>query len=231
MTKIVSLKFEILKPLDLNEKVAKQIPYAISKALNQLAYDGREDAVDRLHKVFTVRNEFVERGVQVTRSTKKNLTAIIGIEDRRGFMEDQIDGGPRHPSADKAGSAVPVAARAKPTDKVTPSKFAGALLTKDEARKTRRLFFSQLGGDRLMLLRRLRKRSSRSRGVLKRRYKGREAGTPLKPREVVEVVYVFSKDVQIKARWPFPAIVEKAVADHWDTEMWYALQRALDEAD
>jgi len=109
--------------------------------------------------------------------------------------------------------------------------FAGALLTKDEARKTQRLFFSQLGGDRLMLVRRLRKRSSRSRGVLKRRYKGREAGTPLKPREVVEVVYVFSKDIKVKGRWPFPAIVEKAVADHWDAEMWYALQRALDEAD
>lgn len=227
MTKAVSVKVSIPKPLDLTGKVAKQIPFAVSKALNAVAFKGRTASVAKLRDVFTVRNKFVEGGINVERATKTALTAVVGVEERRAFMADHIDGGPRHPSADKAGSAVPVAARAKPTDKVTPSKFAGALLTKDEALTSQRMFFSQLGGDRLMLLRRLRKRSSRSRGVLKRRYKGREAGTPLKPREVVEVVYVFSKDIKVKGRWHFPALVEKAVADGWDVEMTKALDDAL----
>ena len=78
-----------------------------------------------------------------------------------------------------------------------------------------------------MLIRRLRKRESRQRGVLKRRYKGREAGTPLKPREAIEVVYVFAKNITVKGRWHFPQLVEKAVADGWDAEMSKALDDAL----
>lgn len=227
MTRIASVKLSIPKPLDLTGKVAKQIPFAMSKALNAVAFKGRTASVAKLKDVFTVRNKFVEQGVNVQRATKTNLTAVVGIEERRAFMGDHIDGGPRHPSADKAGSAVPVAARARPTDKITPSKFAGALLAKDEARTNQRLFFSQLGGDRLMLLRRLRKRETRQRGVLKRRYKGREAGTPLKPREAIEVVYVFSKDITVKGRWHFPQLVEKAIADGWAAEMDKALDDAL----
>lgn len=227
MTKAVSVKVSIPKPLDLSGKVAKQIPFAVSKALNAVAFKGRTASVAKLRDVFTVRNKFVEQGVNVENATKTNLTAMVGVEEKRAFMEEQIEGGKRHMGTDKAGSSIPVSARAKREDKITPKKFAGALLTKDEALTSQRMFFSQLGGDRLMLLRRLRKRSSRSRGVLKRRYKGREAGTPLKPREVVEVVYVFSKDIAVKGRWHFPQLVEKAVADGWDAEMSKALDDAL----
>lgn len=227
MVNFVSVKVSIPKPLDLTGKVAKQIPFAVSKALNAVAFKGRTASVAKLRDVFTVRNKFVESGINVERATKTALTAVVGVEERRAFMQEQIEGGKRHMGTDKAGSSIPVSARAKREDKITPSRFAGALLTKDEARKNQRLFFSQLGGDRLMLVRRLHKRSSRSRGVLKRRYKGREAGTPLKPREAIEVVYVFAKDITVKGRWPFPSLVERAVADGWDAEMTKALDDAL----
>ena len=224
------VKVEIPNPLDLSDKVARQIPFAVSKALNETVAYAREGAAIKMLRAFTTRNNFVESGIGVIRATKTKLEAAVGVEERRAFMGPQIEGGERLPSSDKAGSSIPIAARKNKTDKIGPSKWAGAIIGKDEGRKVRRVFFTQLGTDGLYLARRLKARESRSRGVLKRDYKGRKAGTPLLPREKTELVYAFDKDVKIKKAWPLPALVEADVKAVWHVEMIHAMDKALASA-
>jgi hypothetical protein len=229
MSDAVTIRVTIPRPLDLSGKVAKQIPFATSKALNAVAFKGRTKGVDALPRTFTVRNKFVAQGVNVLKATKRDLSAAVGIEQSREFMSDHIEGGHRHESADKSGSSIPLGARKTKADKLTPSKFAGAMIAKDSKRAGRRVFFLELGG-RLFLMRRLRIRDARSRGSLKRDYKGRAAGTPLLPREKIEALYTFRKGITIKAAWNLPLMVERVVAEDWDREMAKALDAALGSA-
>jgi hypothetical protein len=211
--------------------VAKQIPFAVSRALNKVAFTGRTKGVEQLGAKFTIRNKFVGGGVNMVKATKANLSAAVGIEQKRAFLEEHFDGGPRHQGDDKTGSAIPLGARKAKTDRLTPAKFAGAMIAKDGKRKGsgRRVFFLELNG-RLFLMRRLREREPRARGTLKRAYKGREAGSPLLPREKLEALYTFRKGITIKGAWNLPLLVERVVAEDWDREMAKALDDAIASA-
>ena len=229
MSDAVAIKVTIPTRLDLTGKVARQIPYAVSRALNVVAFKGRTIGVDALPKAFTVRNKFVAQGVNMLKATKSSLEAAVGIEQKRGFMEDQIEGGPRHQGEDRTGSAIPLAARKAKTDVLTPAKFAGTLIAKDKTKAGRRVFFLEIG-DRLFLMRRLRERTTKARGSLKRAYKGRAAGSPLLPREKLEALYTFRKGITLKKAWNLPHMVDKVVAEDWDREMAKALDEALAKA-
>jgi len=229
MSEPVTIKVTIPAMIDLSGKVAKQIPFAVSKALNRVTWTARTKGVAALPGAFTIRNKFVAQGVNQLKATKSNLSAAVGIEQKRAFLEEHFEGGPRHQGQDQTGSAIPLAARRTKTDKLTPSKFAGAILAKDGKKEGRRVFFLELG-DRLFLMRRLRARSGQSRGALKRAYKGRAAGSPLKPREKLEALYTFKKGITLKKAWSLPEMTAKVVAEDWDREMAKALDDALASA-
>jgi hypothetical protein len=65
----------------LNDIQRKQIPFATSVALNKTAQDVQAGLVEGM-SVFDRPKPFTLRGVFVTRSTKANLTATIGLKTR-----------------------------------------------------------------------------------------------------------------------------------------------------
>lgn len=99
----------------LNKIQRKQIPFATSKALNTLAFDVRKTLQDSLDVHLDRPTKYTERGVQVKKSTKKDLVAVVGFRSRTfgkgqgsvpqaDYMKLQIEGGTRRPK----GQALPV---------------------------------------------------------------------------------------------------------------------------
>lgn len=228
MSDAVTIRVTIPSMIDLSGKVAKQIPFAVSLALNAVTFQARTGAVGALPKLFTVRNKFVAQGVNMLKSTKVNLSAAVGIESKRAFMTDHMEGGERHKGDDKLGSAIPLLARRTKTDRLTQSKFPSALLSADGKKKSRRLFFLNLAGHgRLGLMKRLSSRQKKSRGVLKRNFKDRKKGDALKPREELAAMYIFEEHIDIKEVWDVFGMVQMVVKEQWDREFHAALDKAL----
>ena len=110
----------------LNRIQRKQIPFATSKALNATAFDVRKTLQDALDIHLDAPTAYTKRGVQVEKSTKKNLVAKVGFRSKsfgkgKGsvtqaeYMKRQISGGLRLPK----GQAIPV-----PVPKnMKPNKF------------------------------------------------------------------------------------------------------------
>ena len=99
----------------LNRIQRKQIPFATSKALNNTAFDVRKSLQDGLDIHLDRVTSYTKRGVQVKKSTKKNLVAKVGFRSKtfgKGqgkitqaeYMKRQIKGGTRFPK----GQAIPV---------------------------------------------------------------------------------------------------------------------------
>ena len=99
----------------LNRIQRKQIPFATSKALNATAFDVRKTLQDALDIHLDNPTSYTKRGVQVEKSTKRNLVAKVGFRSRKfgkgqgkitqaEDMKRQIKGGTRFPQ----GQAIPV---------------------------------------------------------------------------------------------------------------------------
>ena len=99
----------------LNRIQRKQIPFATSKALNATAFDVRKTLQDALDIHLNNPTPYTKRGVQVEKSTKRNLVAKVGFRSRKfgkgqgkitqaEYMKRQIKGGTRFPQ----GQAIPV---------------------------------------------------------------------------------------------------------------------------
>jgi hypothetical protein len=69
----------------------KQFPFAVSKALNDTAYEARKAIQAAMPSEFTIRRDFVIEGVVVESATKQNLVATVF--DRDDFMARQEYGG------------------------------------------------------------------------------------------------------------------------------------------
>ena len=93
----------------------KQIPFATSKALNDVAFDCRSSIQKFLPKKLDRPTTGITRSVQVEKSKKKNLVAIVGFaglgfkstkwsESPAEIMRRHIQGGTRSPQ----GKAIPV---------------------------------------------------------------------------------------------------------------------------
>ena len=86
---------EVTKGLSSIQK--KQIPFATSQALNDTAFLLRKAYGFKADMVFEGKaTPHTKKGFQVTKSTKKNLTANVFVADNREkYMKLQIDGGVR----------------------------------------------------------------------------------------------------------------------------------------
>lgn len=166
---------------------SEQVPFATSRALNDTAEEIKLKTIADLDKVFTIRNQWVKRGMRVIRSSKDqwpNTTAQVGHLDK--YMALQETGG------NKKG-VVPIEARPSKTDITPPSKWPGKLMeqgVKAVAGKRRRgsavkrVFIADL------------KRNNKPGLWI---VKGRD-GVP-------RLMYRFEKEVKVPARWGF---VDKA---------------------
>ena len=99
----------------LNRVQRKQIPFATSKALNDVAFDARSYLQKSLPRRLDRPTKGIISSVQVQKSKKKNLTAIVGFaglgfkstnwsESPAKIMRRHIKGGTRSPE----GKAIPV---------------------------------------------------------------------------------------------------------------------------
>ena len=181
----------------------KQIPFAMSKALNATARDAVEVTKARLDDDFTIRSRWVQKGIRANFSNKRNLVATVGSVDE--FMQDQATGGTR-----KDG-AVPMVGRGLPRPKITSptrrAKWPGSLLEKRNA-FIGDPFDSGVEG----LWQR----------IMKGRGKSRKAG--------LRLLYTFEDEVQIPARWPLQDHVEEVVQERWADHTISAIQEAIDTA-
>lgn len=93
---------EVLKHL---KGLEKQIPYAMSVALNNTAFDIKDDLVDGLALHLDRPTPFTERGFEVKKASKTNLKATIQAREiQSGYLRWAIEGGRRRPNR----KAIPV---------------------------------------------------------------------------------------------------------------------------
>jgi hypothetical protein len=82
----------------LNSLQKKQIPFAISQALNDTAFQAKKDQVIQLTKKLDRPTPFTKKGTRVKKANKRNPIATVYIEDNRNeYMKYQVAGGVRKP--------------------------------------------------------------------------------------------------------------------------------------
>lgn len=203
----------------------RQIPFAVSKALNMTAKAGVPDTRKDLRKSrdFTIRSPWVPQGIQMRASNKKMLVAQIGSVDE--FMVRQVEGGTK---IDKDGGnlAIPLVGKGRARSRLRkttpqsmwpsqlpqndPNVFIGTAGYKKGAktrhRKTKKYnkirTFNQAGGGTFAVWRRL-------------------------PKHRLKMVYAFRKQVEVKGRWDIHSVVEASVKQHWPAEAEKAIAYAI----
>lgn len=81
------------------KKELKQVKYAASVALNNVAFKARENLISEYNKSFVVRNSNLPRAVSVKKATKENLQADISFP--KDWMYINTVGGKKNPERAK----------------------------------------------------------------------------------------------------------------------------------
>ena len=122
----------------LNNIQKKQIPFATSQALNDVAFDARKALQAQALKKLDKPTRFTINGFQVKKSTKRNLTAVVFIEAKRWkYLKYQVLGGTRRPK----GKAIGL-----PTSNVKLNKFGNVPGKRRGLVKNKRQFIATIGG-------------------------------------------------------------------------------------
>jgi hypothetical protein len=103
---------------------AGEARFAMAKSLTQTAKLAQPRVRGDLPQSFTIRNDWVSRGIRIEPATKERLEAAVGSKD--AFMRMQAEGGTKTPK--RRALAIPVGAR-DPQSKLTKrSDWPKALL-------------------------------------------------------------------------------------------------------
>ena len=80
-------------------KLIKQVPFALSQALNDTALDVKAAEEDELGVVLDNPTPFTRRGFFVKRSSKRKLVAKVGVKSIQAkYLRYQVEGGTRRPN-------------------------------------------------------------------------------------------------------------------------------------
>ena len=80
--------------------LAKQLPFVVSKALNDTAFDAKTSLSGASRQYFDRPTTFTQKGFQVERSTKRDLEVAVGAEQKRArYLITEITGGARNQKA------------------------------------------------------------------------------------------------------------------------------------
>lgn len=103
----ISVKFDSRSCVKyLNNIASKQIPYASSVALNNIAFKVKDEEVVALEKHLDRPTPFTKRGYEVVKANKTRLVASVRARAIQGeYLKWQVDGGSRAPKA--AANIVP----------------------------------------------------------------------------------------------------------------------------
>ena len=99
---------EVAKGLTYAEQ--RQVPYAISLALNDTVQDIKKNTEKALSRRLDRPTPFTKRGLALKRATKRNLSAVVFFKDKQAaYLELQETGGTRRPK--RKALAVPFSQR------------------------------------------------------------------------------------------------------------------------
>lgn len=176
--------------------LGKESPRAIAKTITILAASGAKELRTTLGDYFTLRNKWTAGGMQYVGATPSSLESFVGTT--RDYLVDHVDGAVRDQHL-----AVPQVGPGRPrTGKLTttpPSKFPGAL-----KRKARRHLF--VGPT-----------STGSLGLWG------EFGSKKSP--TIRLLYVFPKQVTVKADWDMPGIVWNRARERFSSAVHESMEK------
>ena len=177
---------EVTKNLNIIQK--KQIPFAASVAMNRVIFGMQKAEKKKVDRVFDNATKFTKTGFVVVKSTKKNLTAELyinneGNKDRASYMQYEVSGGNRTPN----NVAIAVVRQNNFTGKTTQAgNFRKGAINKMKAQRAK-FFFGKPKGQRF---------SGASQGVWERY--ARDTDTPR-----IRQVALFTKYAKYKPLFPF----------------------------
>jgi len=92
----LDIKSELPKVVRWTDTMTKQLPFAISQALNSTAFDARKSINASTRQYFDNPTRFIQNAYLVQKSTKRTLTAIVFPEAKRQpYLLRNITGGRR----------------------------------------------------------------------------------------------------------------------------------------
>jgi hypothetical protein len=201
----------------------KDIPYAISRALNFMAkQDAVPDLKGSLNQTFTIRNAWTAKGIRFTPSNKQRLEVHVGSRDE--YMARQVEGGTKTPHSG-THVAIPLVGRrrARPQKKsiTRPDHWPQALADGDGD-----VFVGTAGRRRgASTKKRKRKYSEGSRSNIDGR--GTYAVWRRLPKHKLKMVYAFATEVPVEERWEMGQLVKESVAANWERHAAAAINSAI----
>ena len=205
------------KMLTLVASIKGQLPFATSVALNQVAFNVRQELGQETSRSFVNPTRFTQSAFKYTKSTKANLEATVYPEKNRRFFPTQIKGGERRPKPYEgylrglSGGGLPTGGRLVPTPQVlnaagNPKKsifstIANKLSTTDQGG----FFIGVPNG-------------------------GGTAGVYRRSRGQLYPYFLHVKRTQYRARFPMEKVGMDTARRLFPTEMNKALEKALKSA-
>lgn len=176
---------------------ARQVPFALAKAINDSLLDGQKAQRTHMAEAFTIRRKpFVERSVKVTQFANKNtVTGELAIEppggEARADLFTKFETGGKKTPREGGSIAIPITG--------TPIKRTARSVIPQAKRPRQILAQPESGEARYVLIR----RDDGSGLIVQRRGRGK--------REQLVPVYLLSKEAPIDNRLRFVPTVTKAV--------------------
>jgi hypothetical protein len=205
----------------LNRIQRKQIPFATSRAINTLAFDVRKTLQDGLDIHMDRPTPYTKRGVQVEKSTKKDLVAEVGFRSKTfgkgqgsttqaSYMKRQIEGGLRMPNKRAIPVPVPKNLKTNKYGSIVRGKIQKLLADKDK-------YFSGVP-----------KGISDAPGIWQRmpansKRKKNRGGK-------IRMVIAWEPKTQYKSRFPFKRIVDTTIKTNFRRRFDFELRKALKTA-
>lgn len=218
----------------MGELSERQAPFAVSRALNQLANKAQAAERDRLKSSFTLRRaDWNLQGIYISkadRATKTSWVVVIQVQDSRNYLNKFEAGGERVPQFGRHAIAIP-----------NSQVFKGGIVPKDSPLRPKALHLKKFGrawrGDQGSFVAPMRKNSSEQ-GIFQRlgkTAKGRaKRNRAVKGREGadsnVRLLYTLVSRVPIKAKLEFAKTVEGVIQREWAPTMEASMADALKTA-
>ena len=137
----LDIKSELPKAIRWTDTMTKQLPFAISQALNSTAFDARTALGGATRQYFDRPNKFTQSAFLYSKSTKRNLEATVYANDQQGrdrarYLRFGIAGGARPQKgferkflAEVVGTrTIPAGAQLQPTSLVKRDASGGVSL-------------------------------------------------------------------------------------------------------
>lgn len=218
----LTIRVDARSALGYFNSLSRQVPFAASKAVNNLAVLGQRRVQAGLGERFTLRRRtFVERTVKMLRwANKRMLVATVAIDPRRDFLAKFEAGGVKKPQGNFL--TVPVAVRRNKSDIIVKSMRVRELQLR--AQRTSSGAVQLKGKHRTFALK------GTTGGMILQRVGRRSRGAATLAQEIaagrVRVLYAFKRSVPIPASLRFQSTFADS-AKEWPRVFEAAWEQAL----